>query len=89
MPNEEFPDTDGLPVGDIIRACWNEEFEAAADVRLVGCFGGGGARLKTGACWKRSRAGVTRLGKWHLVAMVQYMHMRGRGSSAWQKSPLI
>jgi hypothetical protein len=30
--NEEFPDTDGLLGGDIIRACWNEEFEEAADV---------------------------------------------------------
>ncbi|KAF8850243.1 kinase-like protein [Acephala macrosclerotiorum] len=30
--NEVFPDTDGLLVGDIIRACWNEEFETAKDV---------------------------------------------------------
>jgi hypothetical protein len=32
---EEFPGTDGLLVGDIIRACWNEEFEAAADVEIA------------------------------------------------------
>jgi serine/threonine protein kinase len=30
--DEVFPDTDGLLVGDIIRACWNEEFETARDV---------------------------------------------------------
>ena len=29
---EVFPDTDGLLVGDVIRACWNEEFETAKDV---------------------------------------------------------
>ena len=33
--NEEFPDTEGLLVGDIIRACWNEKFEAAADVEIA------------------------------------------------------
>jgi serine/threonine protein kinase len=33
--NEEFPDTDGLLVGDVIRACWNEKFEAAADVEIA------------------------------------------------------
>ncbi|KAG4430678.1 hypothetical protein IFR05_013830 [Cadophora sp. M221] len=30
--NEVFPNTDELLVGDIIRACWNEEFETAKDV---------------------------------------------------------
>ncbi|KAH7354606.1 putative serine-threonine protein kinase [Rhexocercosporidium sp. MPI-PUGE-AT-0058] len=30
--NEVFPDTNGLLVGDVIRACWNEEFETAKDV---------------------------------------------------------
>ncbi|KAG4433686.1 hypothetical protein IFR05_010825 [Cadophora sp. M221] len=33
--NEEFPDTDGLLVGNIIRACWNENFEVAADVEIA------------------------------------------------------
>lgn len=33
--NEEFPDTEGLRVGGIIRACWNEKFEAAADVEIA------------------------------------------------------
>jgi hypothetical protein len=32
---EEFPDTEGLLVGDIIRACWTEKFEAAADVEIA------------------------------------------------------
>ncbi|PVH67409.1 kinase-like protein [Cadophora sp. DSE1049] len=30
--NEVFPDTNGLLVGDIIRACWKEEFATAKDV---------------------------------------------------------
>jgi serine/threonine protein kinase len=33
--NEEFPDTDGLLAGDIIRACWNEKFNMAADVEIA------------------------------------------------------
>ncbi|KAH6720359.1 kinase-like domain-containing protein [Leptodontidium sp. MPI-SDFR-AT-0119] len=33
--NEEFPDTNGLLVGNIIHACWNEKFEAAADVEIA------------------------------------------------------
>ena len=33
--NEEFPDTEGLLAGDIIRACWNEKFEAAEDVEIA------------------------------------------------------
>ncbi|KAH9224965.1 kinase-like domain-containing protein, partial [Leptodontidium sp. 2 PMI_412] len=30
--NEVFPDTNGLLVGDIIRACWKEEFATVKDV---------------------------------------------------------
>ncbi|PBP18887.1 hypothetical protein BUE80_DR010390 [Diplocarpon rosae] len=30
--NEVFPNTDKLLVGDVIRACWREEFESAKDV---------------------------------------------------------
>ncbi|KAI9762394.1 MAG: hypothetical protein M1840_001255 [Geoglossum simile] len=30
--NEEFPDTDGLLAGEIIRSCWMERFESAANV---------------------------------------------------------
>ena len=30
--NEEFPDTNGLLVRDVIRACWNEKFDTVADV---------------------------------------------------------
>ncbi len=33
--NEEFPDTDGLLVGDVIRACWNEKFDSAADIEIA------------------------------------------------------
>ena len=33
--NEEFPDTEGLLVEDVIRACWNEKFEAVADVEIA------------------------------------------------------
>jgi serine/threonine protein kinase len=32
---EVFPDTAGLLVGDVIRACWNEEFETAKDVGMA------------------------------------------------------
>jgi hypothetical protein len=33
--NEEFLDTDRLLVGDVIRVCWNEKFEAAANVEIA------------------------------------------------------
>ncbi len=33
--NKEFPDTDGLLVGDVIRACWNEKFDSVADVEIA------------------------------------------------------
>jgi hypothetical protein len=33
--NEEFPETEGLLVGDVIRACWNEKFETAVDVEIA------------------------------------------------------
>ena len=29
---EEFPSLDGLPAGDVIQRCWEEDFQAAADV---------------------------------------------------------
>ena len=32
---EEFLDTDGLLGGDVIYACWNEEFGVAAHVELA------------------------------------------------------
>ncbi|KAI9766115.1 MAG: hypothetical protein M1839_005031 [Geoglossum umbratile] len=33
--NEEFPNTVGLLVENVIRACWNEEFTAVADVEMA------------------------------------------------------
>jgi hypothetical protein len=33
--NEEFPDTKWLSLEDVIHACWNEKFEAAADVGIA------------------------------------------------------
>jgi hypothetical protein len=33
--NEEFPDTGGLLVEGVIRACWNEKFKASAGVGIA------------------------------------------------------
>ncbi|KAF1364701.1 kinase-like protein [Lizonia empirigonia] len=32
---DEFPDVSNIPCADIIRKCWNEEYERAEDVMLV------------------------------------------------------
>ena len=33
--NEEFPDTEGLLVGDVIRTCWNKKFMTAAAMEMA------------------------------------------------------